>query len=138
MAALKLVFMGTPDIAVPALDALIAAGHDVVCVYSQPPRPAGRGQRARCPRLDAAFVGECPDRRRPGLAAATRRARRLGVDASDVVSRRDQRGERRYREVRRSHEHQAERGHDQALAFASARFVFASLRRMMLRLRLEM
>ena len=39
--------MGTPDFAVPALAALIEAGHDVVCVYTQPPRPAGRGQREK-------------------------------------------------------------------------------------------
>ncbi len=36
--------MGTPDFAVPTLDALLAAGHDVVAVYTQPPRPAGRGK----------------------------------------------------------------------------------------------
>ncbi len=41
---MKLVFMGTPDFAVITLKALIAAGHDIMCVYSQPPRPAGRGQ----------------------------------------------------------------------------------------------
>ena len=35
--------MGTPDFAVPTLAALIAAGHDIACVYSQPPRPKGRG-----------------------------------------------------------------------------------------------
>jgi methionyl-tRNA formyltransferase len=40
----RLIFMGTPDFAVPALQALIAAGHNVAGVYSQPPRPAGRGQ----------------------------------------------------------------------------------------------
>ena len=37
--------MGTPDFAVPALIALVEAGHEVVCVYSQPPRPAGRGKQ---------------------------------------------------------------------------------------------
>ena len=42
---LRLAFMGTPDFAVPALTALLAAGHEVVCVYSQPPRPAGRGHK---------------------------------------------------------------------------------------------
>jgi methionyl-tRNA formyltransferase len=42
---MRLVFMGTPDFAVPALDALLAAGHSVAAVYTQPPRPAGRGQR---------------------------------------------------------------------------------------------
>jgi methionyl-tRNA formyltransferase len=43
----RLVFMGTPDFALPALDALVGAGHEVACVYTQPPRPAGRGQRPR-------------------------------------------------------------------------------------------
>lgn len=37
--------MGTPDFAVPALRALHAAGHEVVCAYTQPPRPAGRGKK---------------------------------------------------------------------------------------------
>jgi methionyl-tRNA formyltransferase len=40
---LRLAFMGTPDFAVPTLAELIAQGHDIACVYSQPPRPAGRG-----------------------------------------------------------------------------------------------
>ena len=44
---LKLVFMGTPEFSVPCLDALVAAGHEVVAVYSQPPRPAGRGMADR-------------------------------------------------------------------------------------------
>jgi methionyl-tRNA formyltransferase len=41
---LRIVFAGTPDFAVPPLDALHAAGHRVVAVYTQPDRPAGRGQ----------------------------------------------------------------------------------------------
>src|SRR3954471_6149858 len=44
---MRLAFMGTPDFAVPTLEALLAAGHEVVAVYSQPPRPAGRGKAAR-------------------------------------------------------------------------------------------
>lgn len=40
---MRLVFMGTPDFSVPALDALIQAGHEVMAVYTQPPRPAKRG-----------------------------------------------------------------------------------------------
>jgi methionyl-tRNA formyltransferase len=44
---MRLAFMGTPDFAVPTLDALIAAGHEVAVVYSQPPRPAGRGKALR-------------------------------------------------------------------------------------------
>ncbi len=42
---LRVVFMGTPDFSVPLLAALIDAGHEVVCVYSQPPRKSGRGQK---------------------------------------------------------------------------------------------
>lgn len=42
---MRVVFMGTPDFAVPALKALIASAHEVVAVYSQPPRPAGRGMK---------------------------------------------------------------------------------------------
>lgn len=41
---MRIIFMGTPDFAVPSLNALVEAGHDVVAVYSQPPRPAGRGK----------------------------------------------------------------------------------------------
>jgi len=39
--------MGTPDFSVPALEALAGAGHEIAAVYSQPPRPAGRGRKAR-------------------------------------------------------------------------------------------
>jgi methionyl-tRNA formyltransferase len=45
----KITFMGTPEFSVPVLEAL-AAAHEVVCVYTQPPRPAGRG---KLPRLSA-------------------------------------------------------------------------------------
>ena len=39
--------MGSPDFAVPSLDALVEAGHEVVAAYAQPPRPAGRGKAER-------------------------------------------------------------------------------------------
>lgn len=42
---MRLAFMGTPEFAVPSLAELIAAGHEIVAVYSQPPRPKGRGQK---------------------------------------------------------------------------------------------
>jgi methionyl-tRNA formyltransferase len=42
---MRIVFMGTPDFAVPTLRALVAAGHAVVAAYSQPPRAAGRGKQ---------------------------------------------------------------------------------------------
>jgi methionyl-tRNA formyltransferase len=41
---MRIIFMGTPDFAVPSLNALVAAGHDVVAAYTQPPRRAGRGK----------------------------------------------------------------------------------------------
>lgn len=42
---MRVIFMGTPDFAVPTLRALHQQGHEMVAVYSQPPRPAGRGQK---------------------------------------------------------------------------------------------
>jgi len=45
--AARLAFMGTPAFSVPTLAALLDAGHDVRAVYTQPPRPAGRGKRDR-------------------------------------------------------------------------------------------
>jgi len=44
---MRVIFMGTPEIAVPTLSEIIGRGHDVVAVYSQPPRPAGRGKKER-------------------------------------------------------------------------------------------
>ncbi len=44
---MRIAFMGTPDFAVPALDALANAGHEIAAVYCQPPRPAGRGKAPR-------------------------------------------------------------------------------------------
>ena len=42
---LRIAFMGSPQIAVDVLAALVAAGHEIACVYSQPPRPSGRGKK---------------------------------------------------------------------------------------------
>ncbi|SEQ02676.1 methionyl-tRNA formyltransferase [Loktanella sp. DSM 29012] len=44
---MRVIFMGTPDFSVPVLQALVDAGHEVVAVYAQPPRPAGRGKKDR-------------------------------------------------------------------------------------------
>ncbi len=44
---MRIAFMGSPAFAVPALNALVDVGHTIVAVYCQPPRPAGRGHRAR-------------------------------------------------------------------------------------------
>ncbi|MEM9577563.1 MAG: methionyl-tRNA formyltransferase [Pseudomonadota bacterium] len=44
---MRVVFMGTPEFSVPILEALASAGHEIACVYCQPPRPAGRGKKDR-------------------------------------------------------------------------------------------
>ena len=44
---MRILFMGTPEFSVSVLDALIDAGHEIVAVFCQPPRPAGRGKKDR-------------------------------------------------------------------------------------------
>ena len=44
---MRIIFMGSPEFAVPSLNALVDAGHEIVAVYCQPPRPAGRGKADR-------------------------------------------------------------------------------------------
>ncbi len=44
---MRIIFMGTPAFSVPALNALVDAGHQIAAVYCQPPRPAGRGKKDR-------------------------------------------------------------------------------------------
>ncbi|MSP67206.1 MAG: methionyl-tRNA formyltransferase [Alphaproteobacteria bacterium] len=89
MAALDLVFLGTPDFALPTLSALLASQHRVRCVYTQPPRPAGRGQQER-PAPVATMAGargiplRTPARFSEPDAVAAFRA--LSVDAAVVVA----------------------------------------------------
>ena len=47
MSPLRIIFMGTPEFAIPTLRAILDAGHEVVAVYTQPPRAAGRGMALR-------------------------------------------------------------------------------------------
>lgn len=54
---MRLIFMGTPDFSVSILAALLAAGHEMAAVYSQPPRPAGRGHKEQ-PTPVHAFAAE--------------------------------------------------------------------------------
>ena len=85
---LRLAFMGTPDFAVPILEALRAAGHEIVCVYTQPPRPAGRGQQPQpSPVARAAAAAGIPVRT-PARLDATEAAgfRALGLDAAVVAA----------------------------------------------------
>ena len=74
----RLVFMGTPEFAVPSLTALVAAGHDVVSVYTQPRRPAGRGKRPRFTPVYAAADHH-------GIAVRTPETLR-SVEEQDVLS----------------------------------------------------
>jgi len=84
---MRIVFMGTPDFAVPALKALVAAAHEVVCVYSQPPRPGGRRGRELTPspvHKSAQDMG-IPVRHPASLKGADEQASFAALDADIVV-----------------------------------------------------
>src|SRR5690242_14550570 len=86
---MNLVFMGTPEFSVPALDALVAAGHQVLAVYTQPPRPAGRGQKEQpTPVQRAAERYGIPVRAPKSLrdAAAQEQFRALRADLAVVAA----------------------------------------------------
>ena len=85
---MKLVFAGTPGFSVPALDALIAAGHDVRAVYTQPDRRAGRGRALQpSPVAERASALKLPLRQPVKLTAeASESLRELAVDAMVVVA----------------------------------------------------
>jgi len=87
--SLRLVFMGTPDFAVPTLAALIGHGHDIAAVYSQPARPRGRGLAAEMSpvaKLAAAHAIELrtPETLKDGPAQEA--FAELGADAGVVVA----------------------------------------------------
>ena len=44
---MRLIFMGTPEFSIPTLNALVKSQHNVLCVYTQPPRAAGRGKKTQ-------------------------------------------------------------------------------------------
>ena len=85
---LRLAFMGTPDFAVPILEALRAAGHEIAAVYTQPPRPAGRGHQPQpSPVARAAAAAGIPVRTPAKLDAAEVEAfRALVLDAAVVAA----------------------------------------------------
>jgi methionyl-tRNA formyltransferase len=86
---LRLAFMATPDFALPALAALRAAGHEIAAVYTQPPRPAERGQKERPTPVARAATEHGLELRHPtrlkepGEIAAFQA---LGLDAAVVVA----------------------------------------------------
>ena len=86
---LSLVFMGSADFAVPTLVSLIDAGHKIKCVYTQPPRPGGRGQRERrCPVHTYAALSEIDVRTPADFLGLAERAdfASLDVDAAIVAA----------------------------------------------------
>ena len=86
---MRLTFMGSPAFSVPVLEALVAAGHEIVVVYTQPPRPAGRGKKQRpCP-VHARALALTLDVRHPAsLKEAEEQAAfsELRADAAVVVA----------------------------------------------------
>ena len=87
---MRIAFMGSPEFAVPALRALHGAGHDIVAVYCQPARPAGRGQAIRRSpvQVEATRLGlpvRTPARLRTDPEAAEA-FRRLHLDAAVVAA----------------------------------------------------
>src|ERR1044072_5199843 len=58
---MRIVFMGTPESAVPSLDRLLRDGHDVAAVWTQPDKPAGRGDKMHPPPIkDFALAHQLP------------------------------------------------------------------------------
>ncbi len=86
---LRLAFMGSPDFSVPTFAALIEAGHEIACVYSQPPRPAGRGKQERLTPVHAfAEARDLPVRTPKSLKRAEEQEAfaALKLDAAVVVA----------------------------------------------------
>ncbi|MFL6727519.1 MAG: methionyl-tRNA formyltransferase [Sphingomicrobium sp.] len=77
---MRTVFMGSPDFAVPSLNALVEAGHEVIAAYCQPPRPAGRGKAER-------------------RTAVHERAEQLGIQVRTPKTLRNEEEQMRFREL---------------------------------------
>lgn len=86
---MRIVFMGSPEFSVPVLNALIDAGHEIACVYCQPPRPAGRGKKDRPTPVHARAEERGLEVRHPvSLKSAEAQAEfaGLGADVAVVVA----------------------------------------------------
>ena len=86
---MRLAFMGTPDFSVPALAALLEAGCEVAAVYTQPPKPRGRGQRLQPSPVGAFAVERGLEVRTPASMKAPEEVAAfaaLGLDAAAVVA----------------------------------------------------
>ena len=75
---MRIIFMGSPDFAVPSLNALVEGGHEVVAAYCQPQRPAGRGKAER-------------------RTAVHERAEQLGIEVRTPLTLRDEEEQARFR-----------------------------------------
>jgi methionyl-tRNA formyltransferase len=87
--ALRLAFMGTPDFAVPTLNACLAAGHRIAAVYSQPPKPKGRGMVLAPQPVHAAALAQGLEVRTPKslkTPEALAEFAAQGLDAAVVVA----------------------------------------------------
>lgn len=83
---MRIIFIGTPDFAVPTLNALVAAGHHVVAAYSQPPRPAGRGKKLQPSPVQLAAEGHGIEVRTPvSLKGADEQAALAALEADIAV-----------------------------------------------------
>ncbi|MCC6829280.1 MAG: methionyl-tRNA formyltransferase [Novosphingobium sp.] len=83
---MRIIFMGTPEFAVPALIALVEAGHEVIAAYSQPPRPAGRGKQLQpSPVQREAEARGIPVRHPVSLKGADEQAAFAALDADIAV-----------------------------------------------------
>jgi methionyl-tRNA formyltransferase len=84
--SLRLAFAGTPEFAVPALAALLRSPHEVVAVYTQPDRPAGRGlQPAASPVKRTALAAELPVLQPETLRSAAAQAELAGLDLDVLI-----------------------------------------------------
>jgi methionyl-tRNA formyltransferase len=86
---MRIIFMGSPDFAVPSLDALVEAGHEIACVYTQPPRPAGAERASRRPPCTGApksWASKCAARSRSRTRRSRRGSRRSTADLAIVAA----------------------------------------------------
>src|SRR3546814_16211467 len=80
--SMRIIFMGTPDFAVPVLAALVDAGHEIVAAYTQPPRREGRGQKLVPSPVEARATALGVAVRSPvSLTTADEQAALAGLDA---------------------------------------------------------
>lgn len=82
---MRVIFMGTPEFSVPVLEALVTAGHEVVAVYCQPPRPAGRGKKERLSPVQACAEGLGLAVRHPVSLRSEAEAEAFGALNADVA-----------------------------------------------------